>query len=247
MNRSGRPFRNLAPEKYATVLFSHYSELFVAPECTVAQMDGISAQSLNLHPMFVEPHLGRKAGQTGWIEVICGCMFSGKTEELIRRLNRAIIAKQKVEIFKPAIDRRYHHELIVSHNDTSIRSTAIQFSSDLLLLVGECEVVGIDEAQFFDDALVDVCNTLANNGKRVIVAGLDMDYTGKPFGPMPNLLAVAEFVTKVHAICAQTGELASFSFRLTSDNKQVVVGERNEYEARSRRAFNEGMRERKGN
>lgn len=208
-------------------------------------MSGIPAQSLNLHPMFVEPHLGNKSGHTGWIEVICGCMFSGKTEELIRRLNRAIIARQKVEIFKPAIDRRYHHDLIVSHNETSIRSTAVQFANDLLLLAGECEVVGIDEAQFFDDAIVDVCNILANNGKRVIVAGLDMDYTGKPFGPMPNLLAVAEFVTKVHAICAQTGELASFSFRLSGDNEQVLVGERNEYEARSRRAFNEGMRERR--
>jgi len=195
--------------------------------------------------MFDEPHLGNKSGQTGWIEVICGCMFSGKTEELIRRLNRAIIARQKVEIFKPATDRRYHHDLIVSHNDTSIRSTAVEFANDLLLLAGECEVIGIDEAQFFDDAIVDVCNTLANAGKRVIVAGLDMDYTGKPFGPMPNLLAIAEFVTKVHAICAQTGELASFSFRLTPDNSQVLIGERNEYEARSRRAFNEGMRERR--
>ena len=214
-------------------------------ECVVRVMSGIPAQSLNLRPMFVEPHLGNKSGHTGWIEVICGCMFSGKTEELIRRLNRAIIARQKVEIFKPAIDRRYHHDLIVSHNETSIRSTAVQFANDLLLLAGECEVVGIDEAQFFDDAIVDVCNILANNGKRVIVAGLDMDYTGKPFGPMPNLLAVAEFVTKVHAICAQTGELASFSFRLSGDNEQVLVGERNEYEARSRRAFNEGMRERK--
>lgn len=172
-------------------------------------------------------------------------MFSGKTEELIRRLNRAIIARQKVEIFKPAIDRRYHHDLIVSHNENSIRSTTVQFANDLLLLAGECEVIGIDEAQFFDNAIVDVCNTLANNGKRVIVAGLDMDYTGKPFGPMPNLLAVAEFVTKVHAICVQTGELASFSFRLTDNNNQVLVGERNEYEARSRRAFNEGMKERK--
>jgi thymidine kinase len=195
--------------------------------------------------MFVEPHLGKKSGQTGWIEVICGCMFSGKTEELIRRLNRARIARQKVEIFKPAIDRRYHIQHIVSHDENSIRSTAVQFASDLLLLSGDCEVVGIDEAQFFDDAIVDVCNTLANEGKRVIVAGLDMDYAGKPFGPMPNLLAVAEFVTKVHAICAQTGELASFSFRLSAEESQVVLGERDEYEARSRKAYNEGMRARK--
>jgi thymidine kinase len=159
----------------------------------------------------------------GWIEVICGCMFSGKTEELIRRLNRALIARQKVEIFKPVIDRRYHHQDIVSHNETKIRSTPVNFANDILLLSGESEVVGIDEAQFFDDGIVDVCNQLANNGKRVIVAGLDMDFEGKPFGPMPYLLAVAEFVTKIHAICAQTGELASFSFRLTEDENRVML------------------------
>ena len=189
--------------------------------------------------MFIEPNLGGKHGddRAGWIEVICGCMFSGKTEELIRRLNRAIIAKQKVEIFKPHIDRRYHHQQIVSHNENSIRSTPVQFANDILLLAGACDVVGIDEAQFFDDSLVDICNTLANKGKRVIVAGLDMDYKGKPFGPMPYLLAVAEFVTKVHAICAQTGELASFSYRLTQDEKQIMLGEKQEYEARSRKAF----------
>jgi len=197
--------------------------------------------------MFIERHIGEKYGRerAGWIEVICGCMFSGKTEELIRRLNRAIIAKQKVEIFKPVTDDRYHHTEIVSHNENAIRSTPVNFASDILLLTGDCDVVGIDEAQFFDAAIVDVCNTLANNGKRVIVAGLDMDYEGKPFGPMPTLLAVAEFVTKVHAICAQTGELASFSFRLTENNAQVMLGEKGEYEARSRRAFVEGMKERK--
>ncbi|MFO7258384.1 MAG: thymidine kinase [Bacteroidota bacterium] len=194
--------------------------------------------------MFIEPHLGKKSG-TGWIEVICGCMFSGKTEELIRRLNRAIIAGQKVEIFKPAIDARYHRQLIVSHNQTSIRSTAVQFAGDLLLLSGDCDVIGIDEAQFFDNAIVDICNELANNGKRVIVAGLDMDYKGKPFGPMPQLLAVAEFVTKLHAICAQTGELASFSFRLAPGDDQIVLGEHKQYEARSRKAFIEGMAKRK--
>jgi len=183
-------------------------------------------------------------GRAGWIEVIAGCMFSGKTEELIRRLNRALIARQKVEIFKPAIDTRYHQEQIVSHNENSIRSTPVNFASDILLLAGECDVVGIDEAQFFDDAIVEVCNTLANSGKRVIVAGLDMDFEGKPFGPMPNLLAVAEFVTKVHAICASTGELASFSYRLVESDKQVVLGERKEYEARSRQAFVEGMKQR---
>ncbi len=172
-------------------------------------------------------------------------MFSGKTEELIRRLNRAIIAKQKVEIFKPGTDKRYHHEHIVSHNENIIRSTPVDFANDIFLLAGDCDVVGIDEAQFFDVSIIDVCNTLANSGKRVIVAGLDMDYEGKPFGPMPHLLAVAEFVTKVHAICAQTGDLASFSFRLTPDDSQVMLGEKGEYEARSRQAFFEGMKQRK--
>jgi thymidine kinase len=191
--------------------------------------------------MFVEPNLGGSE-KAGWIEVICGCMFSGKTEELIRRLNRALIARQKVEIFKPALDKRYHEEKIVSHSDREIRSTPVNFAGDILLLAGNCDVVGIDEAQFFDDAIVEVCNTLANQGKRVIVAGLDMDYEGKPFGPMPNLLAVAEFVTKVHAICAQTGELASFSFRLINNKSQVMLGERDTYEARSRKAFVDGMK-----
>jgi thymidine kinase len=197
--------------------------------------------------MFIEPHLNRRPAreQAGWIEVICGCMFSGKTEELIRRLNRAIIAKQKVEIFKPVTDTRYHHQHIVSHNETSIRSTPVDFAGDILLLAGDCAVIGIDEAQFFDDAIVDVCNNLANGGKRVIVAGLDMDYEGKPFGAMPQLLAVAEFVTKVHAICAQTGQLASYSFRLLEDNDQIMLGERNEYEARSRSAFLDGMKAKK--
>jgi thymidine kinase len=199
--------------------------------------------------MFIEPHLNTASPgeRTGWIEVIAGCMFSGKTEELIRRLNRAIIAKQKVEIFKPVIDTRYHHQNIVSHNETAIRSTPVNFASDILLLAGDSDVVGIDEAQFFDDAIMEVCNTLANQGKRVIVAGLDMDFEGKPFGPMPNLLAIAEFVTKVHAICAQTGQLASFSYRLAESNKQVMLGESREYEARSRRAFNEGMKGKKKN
>jgi thymidine kinase len=197
--------------------------------------------------MFIEPQLGRKEalGRTGWIEVVCGCMFSGKTEELIRRLNRALIAKQKVEIFKPKTDTRYHEENIVSHNENAIRSTPVNFASDILLLAGDCDVVGVDEAQFFDESIVDVCNKLANSGKRVIVAGLDMDFEGKPFGPMPNLLAIAEFVTKVHAICTQTGELASFSFRLTDNSEQVLLGERNQYEARSRKSFVDGMKSRK--
>lgn len=197
--------------------------------------------------MFIEPQLGRKEppGRTGWIEVVCGCMFSGKTEELIRRLNRALIAKQKVEIFKPKTDTRYHEQNIVSHNENAIRSTPVNFASDILLLAGDCDVVGVDEAQFFDQSIVEVCNTLANSGKRVIVAGLDMDFEGKPFGPMPNLLAVAEFVTKVHAIDTRNGELASFSFRLSDNNEQVMLGERAQYEARSRKSFTEGMKSRK--
>lgn len=197
--------------------------------------------------MFIEPHLGGspQPKQAGWIEVICGCMFSGKTEELIRRLNRALIARQQVEIFKPVIDKRYHHQHIVSHNEKAIRSTPVNFANDILLLAGNCQVVGIDEAQFFDDAIVDICNTLANEGKRVIVAGLDMDFEGKPFGPMPGLLAVAEFVTKVHAICARTGQLASYSFRLAENDQQLMLGEKDQYEARSRTAFLEGMKNRK--
>lgn len=194
--------------------------------------------------MFIEHPLDRTK-RSGWIEVICGCMFSGKTEELIRRLNRALIAKQKVEIFKPGIDTRYDVQQIVSHSERTIRSTPVDFASDLLLMAGDCDVVGIDEAQFFDDAIVDVCNTLANSGKRVIVAGLDMDFEGKPFGSMPNLMAVAEFVTKVHAICAETGELASYSFRLNNDIGQVMLGEKNHYEARSRKSFFDGMKSRK--
>lgn len=196
--------------------------------------------------MFIEPHLGRSksSGRNGWIEVVCGCMFSGKTEELIRRLNRALIAKQKVEIFKPKVDTRYHTEKIVSHNEREIRSTPVNFANDILLLACDCDVVGIDEAQFFDATIIEVCNTLANSGKRVIVAGLDMDYEGKPFGPMPDLLAVAEFVTKVHAICAETGELASFSFRLNANNSQVMLGEKDTYEARSRQSFFKGMKNR---
>lgn len=197
--------------------------------------------------MFIEPPLGKKdaPGRTGWIEVVCGCMFSGKTEELIRRLNRALIARQKVEIFKPGTDTRYHETNVVSHNERAIRSTPVNFANDILLLAGDCDVVGIDEAQFFDEAIVDVCNTLANSGKRVVVAGLDMDFEGKPFGPMPNLLAIAEFVTKVHAICTDTGEIASYSFRLSDNNEQVMLGERSQYEARSRQSFFGGMKNRK--
>ncbi len=197
--------------------------------------------------MFIEPHLETRErdGRAGWIEVICGSMFSGKTEELIRRLNRALIARQKVEIFKPSVDTRYHDEKIVSHAEREIRSTPVGFANDILLLAGDCDVVGIDEAQFFDDSITEVCNQLANSGKRVIIAGLDMDFEGRPFGPMPNLLAIAEFVTKVHAICSQTGGMASYSFRLDEENAQVMLGEKDKYEARSRKAFIEGMKKRK--
>ena len=177
--------------------------------------------------------------------MICGSMFSGKTEELIRRLNRARIAKQKVEIFKPAIDKRYHELDVVSHNATAIRSTPIDFANDMLLLGGSCDVVGIDEAQFFDEGLAEVCAKLANSGVRVIAAGLDMDYRGKPFGPMPALMAVAEYVTKVHAVCVQCGDNATYSFRNAVSEQQVLLGETDSYEARCRHCFLEGMKGKK--
>lgn len=197
--------------------------------------------------MFVEPQTNISGEHTtGSIEVICGCMFSGKTEELIRRLRRATIAKQNVEIFKPALDTRYDEENVVSHNRTVIRSTPVQFASDIILLSGESDVIGIDEAQFFDKEIVDVCRKLANSGKRVIVAGLDMDANGDPFGPMPYLLAIAEFVTKLHAICAKSGSLASFSYKLTDSQQTVELGEKDIYEARNRKYFYEGQREKQG-
>jgi thymidine kinase len=200
--------------------------------------------------MFLEPHLEKypqgKTTRTGWIEVICGSMFSGKTEELIRRLNRAKIARQRVEIFKPAIDTRYHESDVVSHDANSIRSTPIYASQEIILLAGNSEVVGIDEAQFFDEGIVEICIMLANSGKRVIVAGLDMDFQGKPFGCVPALMAVAEFVTKLHAICAVCGSVASFSFRLVPSKEKVLLGETESYEARCRRCFNEGMKGSKG-
>lgn len=181
--------------------------------------------------------IGKKVNQAGWLEVICGSMFSGKTEELIRKLNRAKIAKQKVEIFKPALDTRYHNEDIVSHNSTAIRSTPVQAAQEILLLSGDSQVIGIDEAQFFDESLVEVCTKLADSGKRVIVAGLDMDFLGQPFGPMPQLMAIAEYVTKVHAICMVCGELASYSYRKTSHSAQVMLGETDSYEARCRKCM----------
>jgi len=188
--------------------------------------------------MFLENPVNIKTNK-GWIEVVCGSMFSGKTEELIRRLKRAQIAKQKVEIFKPLVDNRYHETDVVSHNENSIRSTPVESSQNILLLSSDVEVVGIDEAQFFDMELVNVCNTLANNGIRVIIAGLDMDYKGKPFGPIPALMAVAEYVTKVHAICVHCGNLANHSNRFNSEsNSLVLLGETESYRPLCRACFN---------
>ena len=194
--------------------------------------------------MFLENTVNPKE-QFGWIEVICGSMFSGKTEELIRRLKRAQFAKQKVEIFKPAIDVRYDDERVISHDANEIRSTPVPAASNIPLLADGCDVVGIDEAQFFDDEIVSVCNVLANKGIRVIVAGLDMDFKCNPFGPMPNLMATAEYVTKVHAVCTRTGNLAQYSFRKLNDDKLVLLGEVNEYEPLSRSAFYKAMTEEK--
>ncbi|MGB5403856.1 thymidine kinase [Robiginitalea sp.] len=179
--------------------------------------------------------------QFGWIEVICGSMFSGKTEELIRRLRRAQFARQKVEIFKPIVDTRYHEEKVVSHDENEIRSTPVPAAANIRLLADDCHVVGIDEAQFFDDEIVTVCNDLANSGIRVVVAGLDMDFKGNPFGPMPALMATAEYVTKVHAICPRTGNLANYSFRKSQSDRLVLLGETEEYEPLSRAAFYKAM------
>ncbi len=186
--------------------------------------------------MFLEKDKNANA-RTGWIEVICGSMFSGKTEELIRRLNRAKIAQQKVEIFKPAIDTRYDEEDVVSHDSTAVKSTPVENAEQILFYSEYFEVVGIDEAQFFGEELVPVCNELANQGKRVIVAGLDMDYTGKPFGPIPLLMATAEYVTKVHAICIKCGNLANYSHRKSSDENLVLLGETDAYEPLCRKCF----------
>ena len=175
----------------------------------------------------------------GWIEVICGSMFSGKTEELIRRMKRAQFANLKVEIFKPSIDVRYSEEEVVSHDANAIQSTPVESAQNILLMTSDVDVVGIDEAQFFDDGIVDVCLQLANSGIRVIVAGLDMDYMGVPFGPMPALMATAEYVTKVHAICVRCGDLANHSHRLTADDKQVLLGAHDTYQPICRHCFNE--------
>lgn len=172
-------------------------------------------------------------------------MFSGKTEELIRRLNRALLAQQKVEIFKPIIDQRYSKKRVVSHNDNSIHSTPVHFAADILLQSAHCDVVGIDEAQFFDSGILDVANQLANQGKRVIVAGLDMDFMGHPFSPMDRLMAIAEYITKVHAICMECGNVASYSYRRTKSRQTVVLGEKDIYEALCRKCFYEKMDQKK--
>ena len=188
--------------------------------------------------MFLEPSF--KGQRSGWIEVICGSMFSGKTEELIRRIKRAKIANQKVLIFKPKKDIRYGNDVVVSHDSNSFDSIPIELSNEILQHTNEVNVIGIDEAQFFDEQLPDVCQKLALHGKRVILAGLDMDFLGRPFGPMPNLLAVAEYITKVHAICPHCGNLATHSYRLSQEKDTVVLGEKDKYEPRCRVCYSMG-------
>lgn len=195
--------------------------------------------------MFLENTINHSK-QSGWMEVICGSMFSGKTEELIRRLRRAEMAGQCVEIFKPSIDSRYDESNVVSHNQTKIRSTAVYSPNEILLLASDCEVVGIDEAQFFDESIVEIANTLADSGIRVVIAGLDMDFLGRPFGPMPYLMATAEYVTKVHAICRRTGNLANYSMRVSGGNQLVELGETEKYEAVSRKIFVKEVKTKRG-
>jgi thymidine kinase len=186
--------------------------------------------------MFLENTVNQKE-QFGWIEVICGSMFSGKTEELIRRLKRAKFAHQKVEIFKPAVDIRYDDDKVISHDSNEIRSTPVPAAANIPMLADGCDVIGIDETQFFDDEIVKICNDLANKGMRVVVAGLDMDFKGNPFGPMPALMATAEYVTKVHAVCTRTGNLANYSYRISESDDLVLLGETEDYEPLSRAAF----------
>jgi thymidine kinase len=185
--------------------------------------------------MFIEPNI--KGERRGWIEVICGSMFSGKTEELIRRLKRAMIANLKVKIFKPSMDVRFDEAKIVSHDTNSIISTPIDHSGQILELAGDADVVALDEAQFFDDAIIEICDELAVRGIRVIVAGLDMDYLGKPFGPMPCLMAKADYVTKLHAICVQCGHIANYSYRKIQNQEKIMLGEKDVYEPRCRRCY----------
>ena len=186
--------------------------------------------------MFLERSVNQ-ANNIGWIEVICGSMFSGKTEELLRRVKRAKLAKQKIKIFKPKQDVRYSKKKVTSHDNNSIKSKPINSPSKILEIAEKFDVIGIDEAQFFDESIVEVCNKLADSGKRVIVAGLDMDYMGKPFGPMPNLLAIAEYVTKVHAICTRSGKMASYTHRIAKSDKLILLGDTRKYEALSRKEF----------
>ena len=188
------------------------------------------------YKMFLENSLNAKE-QFGCIEVICGSMFSGKTEELIRRLKRSQFANQKIAIFKPSIDLRYEDEMIISHDQNQIQSTSVPAAANISILADGCDVVGIDEAQFFDNEIIQVCNHLANSGIRVIVAGLDMDYQGNPFGPMPGLMATAEYVTKVHAVCTRSGNLANYSYRISADKSLVHLGEKESYEPLSRASF----------
>ena len=188
--------------------------------------------------MFIEPF--KSGTDSGWIEVICGSMFSGKTEELIRRLKRAQIAHQRIEIFKPAVDTRYHETDVVSHDERRIRSTPVTASQNILLLAEDAEVIGIDEAQFFDAELPNVAEMLASKGIRVIVAGLDMDFQGQPFGPVPALLAKADYITKLHAICVVCGNIANYSFRKTAEENKVVLGEQDKYEPRCRKCYHQG-------
>ena len=185
--------------------------------------------------MFIEPQINGECG--GWIEVICGSMFSGKTEELIRRLKRARIANLKVEIFKPSVDRRFDAVKIISHDENEIHSTPVDSSQQLLFLAKDVAVIGIDEAQFFDDDLPDVCEELACRGIRVIVAGLDMDYAAQPFGPMPQLLAKADYITKLHAICVKCGAIAQYSYRKVPAEEQIMLGATEVYEPRCRRCY----------
>lgn len=187
--------------------------------------------------MFIEPSITGE--RRGWIEVICGSMFSGKTEELIRRLKRAKIANLNVNIYKPAIDIRYDEAKVISHDANSIPSVPVTNARDILLLADDVDVIGIDEAQFFDESIVEVCETLALRGIRVIAAGLDMDFQGKPFGAVPQLLAIADYITKLHAICVKCGSIASNSFRKTTDDAQVLIGERDVYEPRCRKCYHE--------
>ena len=186
--------------------------------------------------MFLERSKSHADG-VGWIEVICGSMFSGKTEELLRRVKRAKIAKQKIKIFKPKKDVRYDKKKVISHDQNSIKSKPVSNPGKIIKLSEKFEVIGIDEAQFFDDSLVDVCNELANLGKRVIVSGLDMDYKGKPFGPIPNLLAIAEYVTKVHAVCSKSGKMASYTHRIVDSDDLILLGDTKKYQALSRKEF----------